>query len=164
MKPEGRQILEYVIKQLDGELKSPVKDGSFRAQAEKIDTQNAELFKQSYTACYMSVAAQLGRDLALGHMLIGKNKLTPCLVSRGWKFWEQPLLTESEKNDVELAHLRYSKGKNSQIESLHQELNELSNKDERAGLIVLSSMLDIDLLYMQQLSADLKRILTGAIQ
>ena len=140
---------------------SPTEDGSFRAHTEQLDPADAESSKSQYFAATMLLEFQRECQSVVQRMLIGENRLTPCLVSRGWRFWEEPLLTESEKKAVESVYTRFLDRQTTQWKSLKQEFDKLLNKDERAGLILLSSMLDVSRQCMWQLSADLKQILAS---
>jgi len=103
--------------------------------------------------------SQRGLEEAMGKILAGENILTPSLTNKGWMFWKQPLLAENQRKAVESAFVRWSEAKVAQVNSL---LENPPNTDDPGNMIIFTaSVLDITSSCMQQLSADLKEILTS---
>lgn len=161
MKEEARLTLERVIHELDKTAVFP-EPGSWKAAAEQIKPDDEEGLRRFLVYRGIVSAGAEGLQRAVQKILIGENILTPSLVTKGWTFWRQPLLTESEKKAVESAVVRWADAEAAQAWSIKDKFDKLPNKDAYAGAVSLASLLDVRLSCMQQLSTDLKGILLSA--
>lgn len=159
MQEKARLILEYVIHQLDKAVDDVVRYGSWRAQAEQVGTDDENSLYA--TMIVILPVLQATSDVAT-KMLVGENILTPSLLTRGWKFWKRPLLTENENKAVESAVIQYSEAVVTQFNSLRDTYKKLPNTTTYADVIFFAAGLDALSSCMQQLSADLKEILASA--
>ncbi len=162
MKEQARLTLERVIRTLDGEFPPERQQGLWKAQAEQLRPDDEEGLRQFLFYQDVVSADVEGVKLAVQKILIGENILTPSLVTKGWMFWKQPLLTESEKKAVESAVMRCAESATKHFWSIKDTFDKLPNKDAWTVAVGLASLLDITFSCMQQLSTDLKEILLKA--
>jgi hypothetical protein len=162
MNEEARRKLEYAIATLDEQSKLP-EYGSWKSQVEnEFNLDDTEALRNAYIYLPIIQAGQESTEQAIGKILIGENILTPSLTTRGWRFWKQPLLTESQRKVVESAFLLWSATKIEQLNSLMKTIENVFDKDDPKSIIFyLASSLDINSACMQHLSASLKKVLTG---
>lgn len=161
MKEKARLTLESVIKELDKTAVFP-EPGSWKANAEQLKPDDEEGLRQFLIYMEIVKAGVHGTLHAVQKVLVGENILTPSLVTKGWKFWKQSLLTESEKKAIESAVVRLSEAEVAQHLSLKDAFEKLPNKNAYTGAVALASSLDVSLSFMQQLSAELKGVLLSA--
>lgn len=136
--------------------------GSWKAEAEQVRPDDEDSFNKAYLSMEVILAGLQGVQDAVAKILVGENILTPSLTNKGWKFWKPLLLTESEKRAVESAHMRGCEAAVTQYNALREKYGKLSDEDTRTALIGLACLIDVECSWMQQLSADLKRILLNA--
>lgn len=161
MKEEAKLTLEYVVQEIDKTAVFPAGHDSWKEQVEQT-TLTPEDVHSRHVELTLLMAMLAGAEQAIVKILVGENRLTPSLVSRGWRFWEEPLLTQKEKKAVELAVVKWCNSKAAQNKLLHDTHENLSNIDTRTYVILLASVLDMTYSSMQQLSADLKEVLLSA--
>lgn len=161
MKEQARLILEGVIQLLDKEVPSGHRHGSYKAEVEQLKPDDERLHQH---VLYLNVilADTQGLEDAVAKKLIGENILTPSLVTKGWMFWRQPLLTESEKKAIESAVVQCAQAKAAQAKTIKDTFDRLPSKDAHASVVMLASLADVALSCIQQLSTDLKEILLKA--
>ena len=162
MKEQARLTLERVIRILDREVPPEREHGWWKAQAEQLRPDDEDRLSQFLFNRDVVFAGTKGVQHAVQKILIGENILTPSLVTRGWMFWKQSLLTESEKKAVESAVVRCAESQTKQIWSMKDTFDKLPNKDAWTAAVMLASLLDVTFSCIQQLSTDLKEILLRA--
>lgn len=162
MKEQARLILERVIRTLDEEVPPEHQAGLFKKQAEQLKPDDEEGLRQFLLARDIVSAGVTGVQRAVEKILIGENILTPSLVTKGWMFWKQPLLTESEKKAVESAVVRCAEAQAAQARSIKDTFDKVPNKDAHTSAVASASLLDATFSCIQQLSTDLKEILLRA--
>ncbi|MFC1962565.1 hypothetical protein ACFLWB_00995 [Chloroflexota bacterium] len=163
MKERARQVLQNVIEKLDEAILSS-ESGSWKLQVERvIESADDRALSQEYNLLNVLMDGQQAKDNALAKVLVGENILSPSLVSRRWQFLKQPLLAEKEKEAIESAVVLWTDSKAIQFKALRDSHETSPNKDDLVNRILfLASMLDIYSSCSQQLSTDLKMILTEA--
>jgi len=162
MKEEARVKLRYAIQKLDETSRLP-ELGSWKAQVEKkAELDDEEALRKTYLYLNVIKTSQQSLEQAIGKILVGENILTPSLTTRGWMFWKQPLLAENQRKAVESAVVRWSEAKVARLDSLREAIENSPNEDDLgSAIILLASVLDITSSCMQQLSADLNKILAS---
>ena len=162
MKEKAKLTLEYVIRELDKEVRSS-ELGSWKAQAEKeAESGDEETLRQAYINLRIIWDGQQALDDTVGEILVAENILTPSLITKGWQFWKQPLLTKNQREAIQSAIIRWSEAEVAQLNSLEDAYENLPDEDAHSGVMFLASMLDIASSCRQQLSTDLKKILASA--
>lgn len=162
MKEQARLTLESVIQLLDQELPPRHRCGSYKAEVEQLKPDDEERLHQDVLYLNAILADTQGLEDSVAKKLIGENILTPSLVTKGWMFWKQPLLTESEKKAIESAVVRCAQAKAAQAKTIKDTFDRLPSKDTHASVVMLASLADVALSYIQQLSTDLKEVLLKA--
>ena len=159
MENKAKLTIENVVCVLDREAPPENQNDWWKAQAEQLKPDNEEDLRRFVVLREMAWRGVTAVEAAVMKELIGDNILTPSLVTKGWMFWKQPLLTESEKKSLEAAVSRYTKSLTEQTKSLKDKFDKLPQVDNFTGILISSSLFDLQLSCMQQLSSDLKEIL-----
>jgi hypothetical protein len=160
MQREAKSILEHVIKELDKSV--PPITNTLESQVEAIDPNDEDELQEHLLYMQIISAGRQGTCGAVIKMLIGENILTPCLTRNGWKFWRQPLLTNDEKEAIEMAVVKTANAFSEKVQSLQNSLERTSGPDTHKALIASASLVDAIGARMQQLSAELKEIVSKA--
>ena len=161
MKRKGRGILEAIIGQLEDLL--IVEPGRWvqRVEEEKPDDKDSVEKLQLYMGVIS--ADRTARCNAMGTTLVGENRLTPSLTTKGWAFWRSLLVTKEEKKAIEEAFVRWA-----EAQAIAREVERLPPADtiqqHHANLTVVASIFDGQDSSIRRLCADLKRVLAAAVE
>ena len=164
MEQKARLVLEDAIKKLD-EGARPAEYVSWKAHAEDIfKSGNIEALRNIDTIMNFIVYVEENMEATVKRMLVSTDTLTPSLTNRGWKFWKPPLLKRKYRKAVKSAVAHWSKTKAIQLNSLLDKQKKLLAKDDFSSQIIFkASGMDIVFSCRQQLSSELKVILSTAL-
>lgn len=152
MKKEARVTLEVIIRQLEG--LPGVETGGWVRQVEETNPDDEDSVQK--TAFYMSVIAADRAGIVDGvtASLVGRNRLTPSLITRGWAFWRSLLVAEQEKRAIEAAVMRFF-----EAQTARETLKGLPGMIGRSELLVVASIFEKQDASIRRLCADLKHVL-----
>jgi hypothetical protein len=164
MEQKARLTIEDAIKKLD-EGACPPEYVSWKAHAEEIlRSGDKEALRNLDTILNFIVFVEENMEATIKRMLVSTDNLSPSLTNRGWKFWKPPLLKRKYRKAVKAAVVQWSKTKAIQLNSLLDEQKKLLTKDDSGSQIIFkASGIDIASSCRQQLSSELKVILSAAL-
>jgi len=149
--------LEAIIRQLEWRLDT--EPSVWVRRVEEINPDDKDSLREVNADLRVIMAY---RGIAVNAVLtriVGRNRLTPSLFTRGWVFWRSPLVTEKEEKAIGAALRRFTEGL-----TARNELKGLPFSMGRSQLLLVASVCDRDASCIRRLCADLKQVLDAAAE